>query len=364
MWNESACYEDLKGAGAAPTTKPELAGRGLVLLLDILRAGEGVFLAVFLVFPKQLATLPLQQPPAFWERSLWAGSNYCLCKAVLLCGGVVIIPHLAFLMKVLVRVVLGCKDVHKAEFPCLCLHWSLAPVWDVCSWFSGGIIRDLLFETGDRLAFCLAAPLETINRPAEEQVQWFCVPECCSAVLRVVLGTSSVKGACWEKVALAGSFELGHHGGFVSWWSHHSHPQSFSWAAWRAVLGRPRGSGELKGAALPKDCHCVAMLSRAGGCSAPCLPAWVVRNQQHCERKHTHELMKNYFRDFLLFKELSLSTEFADWPVFSSRFWGVLCRRVLVCVAASPIPCCGITPALLLWNILVRCHIKGMNIHL
>lgn len=41
-----------------------------------------------------------------------------------------------------------------------------------------GHFRDLLFETGDHLAFCLAAPLETINRPAQEQVQWSCVPEC------------------------------------------------------------------------------------------------------------------------------------------------------------------------------------------
>lgn len=142
-----------------------------MLLLDIFRAGEGMFLATFMIFPKELATLPLQQPPAFWERSLRAGSNCCLSKAVLLCGGVIITSHLAFLMKVFARVVLGCEDVHEAEFPCLCLQWSLAPVWGVCSWFSGGISRDLLFETGDHLAFCLAAPLETINRPAGEQVQ-------------------------------------------------------------------------------------------------------------------------------------------------------------------------------------------------
>lgn len=43
-------------------------------------------------------------------------------------------------------------------------------------------------------------------------------------------------------------------------------------------------------------------------------------------RKHTNDLKKKAFRDFLLFKKLSLSTEFAHWPVFSSHFWDVLCQ--------------------------------------
>lgn len=162
----------------------------------------GSSLQLFWYFPRNWQTLLLQQPPAFWERSLQAGNNCCLSKAVLLCF---IIPHLAFLMKVLVRVVLRCKDVHKAKFPCLCLQWSLAPVWGVYSWFSGGIFRHLHFETGDYLTFCLAAPLETINRPAEKRAQWSCVPESCSAVLRGTLGTS-----CWEKVAVTVSFSQGH----------------------------------------------------------------------------------------------------------------------------------------------------------
>lgn len=80
--------------------------------------------------------------------------------------------------------------------------------------------------------------------------------------------------------------------------------------------------------------------------------------------KHANDLKKKHFRDFFLFEKLSLSTGFAHWPAFSSQFWGVLSRMVLVCVMTSPIPCCGIAPAPLLWNILVRCHVKGMNIHL
>lgn len=78
--------------------------------------------------------------------------------------------------------------------------------------FQVGSTDTCSLKLGDHLAFCLAAPLETINRPAEKQAQWFCVPEGCSAVLRGTLGTSPMKGSCWKKkkVALAVSFNQGH----------------------------------------------------------------------------------------------------------------------------------------------------------
>lgn len=48
------------------------------------------------------------------------------------------------------------------------------------------------------------------------------------------------------------------------WWCHHLHPQSFSWAAWRAVLGGQRG--QLEGSCCPWEHRCaVAVLQHPAG---------------------------------------------------------------------------------------------------
>lgn len=60
LGNGSAYYENLKGAGAAPTTKRGLAGRRMVLLLDIFRDGKEIFLAAFFVFARNW-------PPYFYS---------------------------------------------------------------------------------------------------------------------------------------------------------------------------------------------------------------------------------------------------------------------------------------------------------
>lgn len=227
MWNGSAYYESLKGAGAAPTRKPGLARRGLLLLLDIFRAWKEVFLAAFLVFPKELAALPLQQPPAFWERSLRAGSNCCLSKAVLLCGGVIIIPHLAFLMKVLVSVVPGCKDVHKAKFPCLCLQWSLAPVWACVLGSQVGSSGTCSLELGTLWLFALQHHYKQTCRETAPVIlcSWrlLCCAEKHAGHQLRERKLLRMGGSCRELQPDAPD------GGFISCWSHHFHPQSFSW---------------------------------------------------------------------------------------------------------------------------------------
>lgn len=247
----------------------------------------------------------------------------------------------------------------------------------MCSWVSGGIFRDLLFETVDHLAFCLAAPLETINRPAEEQVQWSHVPKCRSAVPSVTLHTSSVKGGSWEKVALALSCNLKH----LWWWVQSqlvipplSCPELLLCSLGSAALpGRHRDGGTRKmiGPALPKNCERIGALSL--WCNVQqivvmllSVPCWLadVEDQQYCRKKHVNDLKK---------KSLMISYSSS---LFKYRLCSVACflipflrcavswRMVLVCMVTSLIPCYLITPAPLLWNVLVRCHVKGMNIHL
>lgn len=343
LGNESACYEDLKGAGAAPTTKPGLAGRGMVLLLDVFRAGEGLFLAAFLVFagnwpPYLYSTFT----PAFWETSLRAGRNCCLSKAVLLCGGVIIIPHLAFLMR---SCVLGCKDVHKARFPCLSLQWSLAPVWGVCFWFSGEIFRNLLFETGDHLAFCLVA-FETVNRPAEEQIQRSCVPECCFAVLRLP-GHWLCERGCWEKVLLQWASAW--------WWLYQLLMPPFPSSelflgSLKSCLGGQRG--ELEGSCSPWELWLCCSTQQGWGWGQP------AALQEKTDWWSKEEILQGFLPVW--------ETQFKCWVC------SLACSLVLGCAQQGgaglcdnqSIPCCGITPSPLPWNIGVRCHVKGMDIHL
>lgn len=80
-----------------PYNKTRVGWKGHGAVAGHFQRWEGDLPCSFLGICKELATLRLQQP--FWETSLRAGRNCCLSKTVLLCGGVIIIPHLAFLMK-------------------------------------------------------------------------------------------------------------------------------------------------------------------------------------------------------------------------------------------------------------------------
>lgn len=202
----------------------------------------GSSLQLFWYFPRNWQTLLLQQPPAFWERSLQAGNNCCLSKAVLLCF---IIPHLAFLMKVLVRGVLRCKDVHKAvslSVPAVVSCPSLGCVFLVLRWD----LQALALWNWGLFDFLPCSTTWDYKQTCRETgpvilCSWKLL--CCAErhsghqLLR--------KGGCYSELQPGAP-----DGGFISCWSNHFHPLSSSWAAWRAVLGRHRG--QLAGSCCPQ----------------------------------------------------------------------------------------------------------------
>lgn len=195
----------------------------------------------------------------------------------------------------------------------------------VCSWFSGGVFRDLLFETGGRLAFCLAAPLETINRPAQEQVQWSCVPECsllCWELCWVREKKAAVKRWLLQWASTWGTWRWLYQLVIPPFPSSELSLGSLRSCFRKAQRRRLRGAeGSCSPQGLREHHHAVAVLQRSAGLGMLLsVPSWLgdEDNHQHCIRKHTSDLKKKCFRDFLLFVKLSLSTEFAHWPVFSS----------------------------------------------
>lgn len=139
-----------------------------------------------------------------------------------------------------------------------------------------------------------------------------------------------------------------------------SYPELLSWGS-AAFLGRHRGraTGDVTSSVLPKDCESISVLLL--WCNVP----QIVVILAGCSTAGKHILM--IWRNALV---VSYSCPLFKYWVCSLACFPLsfeMCmswRIVLVCMVTSLIPCYLITLAPLLWNVLVRCHVKRMNIHL